>query len=259
MEDTLTEINDVFSKEDSKLPDANDMHEHISKVLKGKLGMLAKDIADKVVKDFEMDIDNPESVNDVFQTLIKNPNKLMKLVKSVGNELDERLKSGDIKESELMEEANDIVKNMKNMPGMNNIQNMLKKLGLDGSNIDIADIAKKMGIHKKNVNVGATKSRLNNMSRMEKQKELMKEKIRAKKLEMELAVAEELKKNDPEYIKKKQIECEKAEKAANKILYSEGFEDGKEKLVFRTGEKYEKSSANGLNNVVNKKNKKKKK
>ena len=189
-----------------------------------------------------MDMENPTSVNDVFQSLIKNPTKLMQLVKSVGSQLDDKLKSGDIKESELMEEASEIVKNMKNIPGMDNIQSMLKKMGLGGSNLDIAELAKKMGLSKGNVNMAATKAKFASMSRMEKQKELMKEKIRAKKIEMEQAAAAELKKKDPKYIKQQQQAIEKAAKAANELLYSEGFEDGKEKIVFRTGEKYEKSS-----------------
>jgi hypothetical protein len=78
---------------------------------------------------------------------------------------------------------------------------------------------------------------------MEKQKELMKEKIRAKKVEMELAAAAELKKKDPQFIKQQQLAVAKAAKAANDLLHSEGFEDGKEKIVFRTGEKCERSVA----------------
>jgi ubiquitin len=262
LEETVSQMQDVFSANSGagagagtgdgaaevngeKFPDPSVFHEHISSMMGGKLGALAKDIADKVAKDFHMDVDNPSSVNDVFQSLIKNPVKLMELVKSVGTQLDQRLKSGDIKESELMDEASQIMKNMKNIPGMDNIQSMMKKmgLGLGEGNIDIADIMKKMGLNKGNVNMAATKSKMERMSKMEKQKEMMKEKIKAKKLEMEMAIAAELRKKDPEYIKQQQIESAKAAKAVSDLLKSEGFEDGKEKLVFRTGEKYEKSSA----------------
>ena len=234
----------AYASASGAFPDPTVFHEHISGMMKGKLGALAKDIADNVAKDFHMDMENPTSVNDVFQSLIKNPTKLMELVKSVGSQLDERLKSGDIKESELMEEATEIVKNMKNIPGMDNIQGMLKKMGLGGANMDnIAEMMKKMGLNKGNVNMAATKAKFATMSRMEKQKELMKEKIRAKKVEMELAVAAELKKKDPQFIKQQQLAMAKATKAANELLHSEGFEDGKEKIVFRTGEKYERSAA----------------
>jgi ubiquitin len=283
LEETVTQMQDVFSGKgngddgsasasasasgsashsDSALPDPAAFHEHISGMMKGKLGTLAKDIADNVAKDFHMDMENPTSVNDVFQSLIKNPTKLMQLVKSVGSQLDEKLKSGDIKESELMEEAGEIVKNMKNIPGMNNIQSMLKKMGLgDAANLEnIAEMAKKMGLNKGNVNMSATKAKFASMSRMEKQKELMKEKIRAKKLEMEMAAAAELKKKDPQYIKQQQLAAEKAAKVANELLHSEGFENGKEKIVFRTGEKYEKSSVrDGANENVETSNTDKKK
>ena len=41
----------------------------------------------------------------------KNPGKLINITKKVGKSLDEKLKSGEIKESELMEEASDFLKN----------------------------------------------------------------------------------------------------------------------------------------------------
>jgi ubiquitin len=250
LEETVSQMQGAFaaSGEGSEMPDPNVFQEHISGMLGGKIGALAKDIADNVAKDFNMDIENPTSVNDVFQKLIKNPTKLMSLVKSVGTQLDAKIKSGDIKESELMEEASTIVKKMKNMPGMENIQSMLKKMGmgsgLDGDNIDIAEMVKKMGGLAKGgkLNTAATKERLERMSKMERQKEIIKEKIKAKKLEMEMAAAlAEQRKKDPAYIKQQQDAAAKAAKAANELLKSEGFENGKEKLVFRTGEKYEKS------------------
>lgn len=254
LEETVSQMQGAFASSaegagaGTEMPDPSVFQEHISGMLGGKIGALAKDIADNVAKDFNMDIENPTSVNDVFQKLIKNPTKLMSLVKSVGTQLDAKIKSGDIKESELMEEATTIVKKMKNMPGMENIQSMLKKMGLggglDGENIDIAEMVRKMGGLGKGgkINTAATKERFDRMSKMEKQKEIIKEKIKAKKLEMELAAIAELKKKDPEYIKQQQQAAAKASKAANELLKSEGFEDGKEKLVFRTGEKYEKSA-----------------
>jgi large subunit ribosomal protein L40e len=285
IEETVSQMQDVFSaagagagagagsyagvnangSSSDAFPDPNVFHEHISGMMGGKLGALAKDIADNVAKDFNMDIENPTSVNDVFQKLIKNPTKLMELVKSVGSQLDQRLKSGEIKESELMEEASQIVKNMKNIPGMDNIQSMMKKMGLgglNGENIDIAELAKKMGMNKGNINMAATKSKLASMSRMEKQKELMREKIKAKKKEMELAAAAELMKKSPEYINQQEQAARNASNATNELLHSEGFENGKEKLVFRTGEKYEKSSRSdnmSLSENANDNKKKKKK
>ena len=59
----------------------------------------------------------------------------MGLVKNVGSKLDSKIKSGDIKEGELMEEATDLMKKMKGMPGMDNIQGMLNKMGMDSNGL----------------------------------------------------------------------------------------------------------------------------
>jgi DNA polymerase/3'-5' exonuclease PolX len=61
---------------------------------------------------------------------MKNPTKLMGLVKTIGDKLDSKLKSGELKESEMIQEATDIMNSMKNMPGMGNIQSMLNKMGM---------------------------------------------------------------------------------------------------------------------------------
>jgi len=54
----------------------------------------------------------------------------MDLVTKVGGKLDDKIKSGDIKESELLSEAAEMMQNMKNMPGMENIQNMFKYMSI---------------------------------------------------------------------------------------------------------------------------------
>ena len=43
---------------------------------------------------------------------------MMDLVKNVGSKLDNKIKSGDIKESELMQEATELMSKMKDMPGI---------------------------------------------------------------------------------------------------------------------------------------------
>jgi hypothetical protein len=146
------------------IPNPEDIHEHISGMLNGKLGMLAKEIAEETANNLNLDMDNTTDMKDVFNKLIKNPTKLMGLVKTVGDKLDQRIKSGEIKESEIMSEASDILNKMKNMPGMGNIQQMLNKMGMSG-----------MGKGGK-VNMGAMEAQLNrNMKSAQ-----MKERIRAK-------------------------------------------------------------------------------
>ena len=45
------------------------------------------------------------NLGDVFQKLFKNPGRLIGMVKKVGNKIEEKIKSGEIKESELMKES----------------------------------------------------------------------------------------------------------------------------------------------------------
>ena len=91
------------------LPNAEDIHERISGMLDGKLGKLAQEIAEETAQNLDIDMENATDMKDVFNNLIKNPNKLMGLVKSVGEKLDTRIKSGDLKESELIAEATELM------------------------------------------------------------------------------------------------------------------------------------------------------
>ena len=129
-------------------------------------------------------MENQNNVGDVFQKLLKEPNKLMNLVQKVGGKLDEKIKSGELKESELLEEAGEIVNKMKNMPGMSNLQNMFN--GMTGGNSKI--------------NVNAMQSHFQRNMKLAKQRERMKNKVNnnnsvenenidSKELELELELA----------------------------------------------------------------------
>ena len=210
------------------LPNPQSIHDHVSSMMDGKLGKLAQEIAEETAKDLNMNIEDNASVSDVFQTLFKNPSKLMGLVKKVGGKLDEKIKSGDLKESELLAEAGEMVKKMKDMPGMDNIQSMLGNLGKNSK-----------------MNMGAMQAELQKKMRMAKQKERMRTKMNDKK-QTNTNI-------DNDAIKA-------ANAAAASFLRSEGLSDeGFENLIFSTGEKYEKSSKLNEGTQNNKKKKKKKK
>ena len=141
LEETISKMQSVFDVSGTTIPDLSgadslpnpaDLHDHVTSMMDGKLGKLAKEIAEETAADMDMDMENADSVNEVFKNLFKNPTKLMGLVKNVGGKLDEKIKSGDIKESELLQEAGDIVQKMKSMPGMENLQGMLGKMGMPG-------------------------------------------------------------------------------------------------------------------------------
>ena len=123
---------DVSGINMDQLPNPDDIQGHINGLLDGKLGKLAKEIAAETAEELNLDAGNATSVNEVFQNLFKNPGKLMNLVQNVGGKLDSKIKSGEIKESELMKEATDLLGKMKDMPGMGDIQSLLKKMGMGG-------------------------------------------------------------------------------------------------------------------------------
>lgn len=168
---------------------AESIHDHISQILNGKIGKLAKEIAEETAKDVDFDMNdfsgetaNGENVDfkNVFQKMFKNPGKLMSLVKNVGSKLDQKFKSGEIKESELMEEASDLLSKMKNMPGMGNLRDMLNKMGMGG-------MMGGMGGGK--VNVGAMQSNLQRNMKMSKMKERMQQKLQEQRAAAQAAAA----------------------------------------------------------------------
>ena len=174
--DTSSEGESSQTNLPSGLPSAEELHGHINQMMEGKLGKLAMELAEETANELDLDMNDAKSATDVFQKLFKNPGKLMGMVKTVGSKLDEKLKSGEIKESELMEESKELLNKMKNMPGMDNIEKMFSKMGGAGGLGGM--MANMMG--KGKVNVGAMESALNKNLKMAKMKERMKAKVEQK-------------------------------------------------------------------------------
>lgn len=142
------------------MPNPDDLHEHISGLLDGKLGRLASEITEETMKDFQ-DISGVNSVGDIFQVLFKDPGRLMKMIKKVGGNLDQKIKSGEIKESELMEEASELMKKLHKMPGMKNMQKMMSEMGLPtGGKNSKVNMGAFQGQMQRNISKAKTKERL---------------------------------------------------------------------------------------------------
>ena len=124
--------NETKSDSNKTMPSAEDIHNHIHGMMEGKLGKLAMELAEETAEELNLDMENITNAQDVFQKLFANPGKLMNMVKNVGGKIDEKLKSGEIKESELISEGVDMLNKMKNMPGMENMQEMFAKMGIPG-------------------------------------------------------------------------------------------------------------------------------
>jgi hypothetical protein len=137
--------------------------------MEGKLGKLAMELAEETAQELNIDMENVTNSQDVFKKLFANPGKLMNMVKNVGGKIDEKIKSGEIKESELISEGVDMLNKMKSMPGMENMQEMFSKLGIPG-----------LGKGAK-LNTGAMEAQMNKNLKMSQMKERMKMKAEQKK------------------------------------------------------------------------------
>ena len=85
---------------------------------------------------------SPDQQQDFMKNLFKNPSKLMNIVKNIGSKIEEKFKSGDLKESELLEEAQEIMGKMQDLPGL---KNMMSTMGLNpGGKFDFKGMANKM-------------------------------------------------------------------------------------------------------------------
>jgi uncharacterized protein YeeX (DUF496 family) len=130
--------------------DTEKLKSHLDGLMDGKIGSLAKEIASEASKELG-DIENPE---EFMGSLMKNPKKIMDLVKNIGGKLEDKIKKGDLKESELLEEAKEIMEKMKDMPG---IKEMMSKMGMGGK-LDFKSMANKI---QENLKMSKTKERLN--------------------------------------------------------------------------------------------------
>jgi hypothetical protein len=72
---------------DYNIPDKEELFSHINKLINGKIGSLAKEIAEETTKDMDLDTENITDVNDVLKGFMKNPTKLLGLISKISNKI----------------------------------------------------------------------------------------------------------------------------------------------------------------------------
>lgn len=155
-----------------EMPNAEDIHKHLQGLFDGKIGSLAKELAEEISVDmqnmFQDDggVENIQSTQDVLKKMIKNPQKMMGLMKTIGDKLQNKMKSGEITEEELMKEASELMGKMK---------------GMGGGKGGFADIMKNMaqGMLGKNARFNTTA--FSNMEKKMSAKERMRAKLEQKR------------------------------------------------------------------------------
>ena len=154
------------------IPNPEDIHDHLKTLFDGKIGKLAKELAEEISGDFAEafgeDMNNMKSTTDVFSKLMKNPEKISGLVKTVGDKLKTKMANGEISKDDLMSEAGELMKKMKEMGGAENFASMFKNMA-KGMGVNIPKGAK--------IDTNALKTMEKKMSANEK----MKSRIMAKK------------------------------------------------------------------------------
>ena len=124
------------------------------------------------------------------------------MIKKIGGNLDKKIKSGEIKESELIEEAGELMNKLNTMPGMKEMQKMMSQMGMP------------IGKNSK-INMGAFKNNLNKVNATNKMRERLKKKLDSKK--------DNTTKDEQIEILERQLAEARAENMRNQLLAEENI------------------------------------
>ena len=122
-------------------------------MMSGKIGALAKEIAAETIGQ-ETD----------FKNMMKDPSSLFQLASTIGDKIEKKIKSGDLKESELIEEAAEMFQKLKGMPGMSQFEAMFQG----------------------KMNTPGMKNKMDQQLKKVKIKERLQQKLAAKKIEVKV-------------------------------------------------------------------------
>lgn len=113
------------------LPNIANIQEHLTSLFDGKIGQLAKEMAEEIADDFKDILGEGENINntqDVLKNLMKDPKKISGLMKTVGSKLESKMKSGEVSKEELVKEAGGLLSKMKEMGGSSEFNTLFKNL-----------------------------------------------------------------------------------------------------------------------------------
>jgi hypothetical protein len=153
------------------MPDMDNMQEHLKSLFDGKIGSLAKDMAEEISEEFQdilgSEDDDVKDTSDVIKKMMKNPKKIMDLMKKISGKLDTKMQNGEISRDEIMKEASDLFGKMKDMGGTDQFTELFKNM------------AKNMGGMGKNMRMDT--NALNRMTKQQATKDRLLKKLEAKR------------------------------------------------------------------------------
>jgi hypothetical protein len=134
-----------------KMDGLPDLQEHLHSLFNGKIGELAKEMAEDIAEDFK-DILGPDELTgtedpkEIIAKLMKNPQKMTGLLKTVSSKLEAKMKSGDVSKDELMKEASEMMEKMKDIGGQGQFNELFKNITKNmGGMAGMAGMAGMMG------------------------------------------------------------------------------------------------------------------
>jgi len=128
------------------------LEKELEGMMGGKIGALAKEIAEETI-----------GKEEDFKTMMKDPSSLFSLASTIGEKIEKKIKSGDLKESELIEEAAMMFQKIKGMPGMSQFESMFQG----------------------KMNTGGMKNKMDQQLKKAKMKERLQQKLASKEKEKE--------------------------------------------------------------------------
>ena len=148
-EKTETENESFNFEKMNGMPNIQEIHEHLKGLFDGKIGTLAKELAEEITNDLSGILGDEEfseikSTQDVMKKLLSNPSKISGLVKTISDKLSKKIDSGDISQEEMIKEATAVLNKMGGIGGLDKFKDMFK--GAAGEGMDnFKDIFKNMG------------------------------------------------------------------------------------------------------------------
>lgn len=147
------EENQTKEKPSRSVPNMENIQDHLQSLFNGKIGKLAKELADDMSEDlsktFGKDMENIHSTKDVLDAIMKDPSKMGNVVNTVKDKLTEKMESGDITKEDLVSEASDMMNKMKGLGGMGGMGGMggggMANMAQSMANGDMADLMQSIG------------------------------------------------------------------------------------------------------------------
>ncbi len=140
------------------------LEKELEGMMGGKIGSLAKEIAEETMG------------NGDYKNMMKDPSSLFSLASTIGDKIEKKIKSGDLKESELIEEAAMMFQKIKGMPGMSQFESMFQG----------------------KMNTTGMKNKMDQQLKKAKMKERLQQKLAKKEEKIEKVEKEVPEKKDPE-------------------------------------------------------------